>query len=81
LNLTVDGITLRLSGGSFFNSLPGSFGIDSNFLTPDDPNLIDISETMFFSFDRPVLLDSIVISQFDSQDSGQLLLKAANLQW
>jgi hypothetical protein len=75
----VDGLTLTLTGPSVFNSLTNSFGIDSTFLTPDDPNLIDISETMFFQFNEPVLLDSVVISQFDSQDSGELLLKAAGV--
>jgi hypothetical protein len=79
LTITADGITLTLSGASFFNSLPNSFGIDSMFLTTDDPNLVDSSETMFFKFDQPVFLDSVVISQFDSQDSGELLLKAANV--
>jgi len=72
---TVEGITLTLSGSATYNSTPTSFGMDSEFFMPDDPFLIDLTENLFFQFNQPVLLDSIVISQFDNEDSGGVLLK------
>lgn len=78
LVLNVDGIRLTLDGGGGFNSSSTSFGIDKNTSGGyvDDPNLIDGFETLFLFFDQDVLLDSIVISEFDSQDSGDLVLKS-----
>jgi MYXO-CTERM domain-containing protein len=77
LVFTVDGIQLRLTGGLVYNSSSTTFGMDTNtsggFV--DDPNLIDGNETLNLFFNQDVILDSITISQYDNQDSGELLLK------
>lgn len=78
LVLTVDGIQVTLSGGARFNSSAATFGIDANNSGGyvDEPNLFDGDETLFIVFNQDVLLDSVTISQYDSQDVGVLLLKA-----
>jgi hypothetical protein len=79
LSFTVDGIKLTLSGGGTYNSSSTSFGIDSQFAQSDNPELIDLTETLFFQFDQDVLIDSVTISQFDSDDAGEILFKSAGV--
>jgi len=76
--ITVDGITLDLSG-SKLSSTPTRFGIDGAG-DSDAPDLLDggngVPETLAFLF-SPVgaVLDSIVISSFDGDDAGLIDFK------
>jgi hypothetical protein len=78
LVLKVEGIQLSLAGGLGFNSSSTSFGIDGidsgGFI--DDPNLIDGDETLHMILNHEAFLESITISHFDAQDSGELRLQS-----
>lgn len=76
--ITVDGITLDLSG-SKLNSTLTRFGIDDAGAN-DAPDLLDggngVSETLDFLFSPlDAVLDSIVISSFDGDDAGLVYFK------
>jgi hypothetical protein len=77
-SLTRGGITAQLSGG-LMKSGATTFGIDATSAN-DDPMLIDggsgFAENFSFLFSPSVVFDSLLISQFDSVDSGRFDIKS-----
>lgn len=78
---TLAGVSVRfgVDGGAWpAVSGPTTFGIDSNG-SNDVPTLFDggngLAEAMVMLFDQPVFFESVLISQFGSEDSGSLDIK------
>lgn len=79
--ITVDGISLRLTGPSTLVSTSSRFGIDS-IGGADAPDLIDGGngsfEVLSFIFNNnDTYLDSILISEFGGDDVGTISIKSA----
>jgi hypothetical protein len=78
-NITVDGITLTVSGSPTLVSTSSRFGIDGSGAA-DAPDLIDggngSAEVLGFIFsNNNTFLDSILISEFGGDDAGTAVIK------
>jgi hypothetical protein len=79
-SLTLGGITAQVGGTGFLmKSGATTFGIDATSAN-DNPMLIDggggFAENFSFLFNPTVVFDSLLISQFDSVDSGRFDIKS-----